>query len=317
MFHGLRSRSRSRCKLGHQQQVATPRPSTESRDSSSSVSSSQSTHSRSSVSSYKSAESAPPVPPLPSEYQRGHARTDSHPSIALFPFLANLPRFSALPGEDIDLWLHAIDTIAQHVGAPHDAPVPLIPLLLRGDAFKRFVRMHHETRGRLTSWDAWKEHLRVEFRSANYLASKREELAKRMWRSSETLAFYFDQRRKLQIVALPDATEDELVEDMLSGIPLRQRRLVVDTIPHAQRLEPTLAVLRRAMVDCEVEMRGRNTLRGDRLEITRRMHSTSPGPHSPIVTAPPSSFPQNFPATPAPSPGRGRMPPPPTISVSG
>ncbi|KAH7104717.1 hypothetical protein BKA62DRAFT_593934, partial [Auriculariales sp. MPI-PUGE-AT-0066] len=187
-------------------------------------------------------------------------------AIALFPFLANLPRFSALPDEDIDLWLTAVEAVANHLGAAPDAPVPLIPLLLRGNAFKRFVKIHNNTRGRLISWEDWKNHLRDEFRPPNYLVERREELAGRVWRTTETLGSYFDQRRTLQLVALPDATEEELVDDLLSGVPSHHRRLITEAIPHAQRANPSLVILRRAMVECEVNQRGRNTLRSNRLD---------------------------------------------------
>ena len=300
-FHGLRSRSKSRYKqlqdaLTGTLQLATPRPSSDSRASASTLSvnsidtsSSGSDSRRSRTSStYGTAQGIPPVPPIPDAFQN---RKEA--AVALFPFMANLPRFSALPDEDIDLWLAAVEAIANHVGAPPDAPVPLIPLLLRGAAFRRFVKIHNDTRGRLTTWIDWRAHLLLEFRAPNYLADRREELANRSWRTSETLAAYFDQRRTLQMVALPEATEEELVEDMLSGVPIHQRRHVVDAIPHTQRMQPSLAILRRAMVDCEVNQRGRDTLRSDRLGVVhehRRLHSQSPtGRHSLPAQAPQSS----------------------------
>ncbi|EJD44687.1 hypothetical protein AURDEDRAFT_184962 [Auricularia subglabra TFB-10046 SS5] len=322
-LHGFRSRSRLRC---------SSRPSTASSDDSIPP---------------PTPSPVPPVPPLPADaahLQAKHAsaaasresvvtaqsqHSHSHPSLALYPFLANLSRFSGAPGEDIDMWLAGVDAVATHVGAPPDAPVPLIPLLLRGDAFKRFVRVHHDTRGRLTSWEDWKDHLRTEFRGANYLKGKRDELAARSWRTTETLAHYFDARRELQMVVLPQADEDELVQDMLAGVPLRQRRLVTDAIPFAQREEPSLAALRRAMVDCEVEMRGRDRLRNDRLDPTsssddarrsyghRTSKSLGQAPSSGSVPVP-VPIPVKWPVAPS-APLSPPLTPrtPPTITVSG
>ncbi|EJD44735.1 hypothetical protein AURDEDRAFT_125058 [Auricularia subglabra TFB-10046 SS5] len=303
-LQAFRSRSRSQCSSSSKTQ-ARSRPSTDSHDSSSSAV------------SYKLTSTLADEPPVPKL-----AQPAPHPALALYPFLANLPQFSGAPGEDIDLWIIGVDAVARHVGTPPDAPVPLIPILLRADAFRRFVRVHHATRGRLTSWADWKDHLRAEFRTPGYLKAKRAELAARARRPGEPLAHYFDARRELQMVVLPDASEDELVQDMLAGVPLRQRRLVVDTIPAAQRDDPTLVALRRAMVDCEVEMRGRDRLRGDRLDVeARRVQSHSP--RSSTSSTPPSAFdkrmvfasaPLSPPLTP---PARGDMPPPPTITVSG
>ncbi|EJD38652.1 hypothetical protein AURDEDRAFT_172282 [Auricularia subglabra TFB-10046 SS5] len=154
------------------------------------------------------------------------------PTGQVYPKVRDLPKFSARKGEDVDVWIAKLTAIYQQMRVPFDHLLSNLPMLLTGEARDWITTLAPETRAAYLTWDQWSDAMRMEFREANYLAKKGQELRQCVWKT-----------------VMPSASQEDCIQDLLSGLPAEfHPHLKSGMVAEGAR---TLTTFRRVLIDLE------------------------------------------------------------------
>ncbi|EJD38122.1 hypothetical protein AURDEDRAFT_172880 [Auricularia subglabra TFB-10046 SS5] len=231
---------------------------------------------------------APPPPP-PSGPALGAPRPDDPargsqglgwstgsqgPTGQVYPKVRDLPKFSAKKGEDVDVWIAKLTAIYQQMRVPFDHLLANLPMLLAGEARDWITTLAPETRATYLTWDQWSDVMRMEFREANYIAKKGQELRQCVWKQGESFSNYFYARTRLQRVVMPSASQEDCIQDLLSGLPAEfHPHLKSGMVAEGAR---TLTTFRRVLIDLEPSLNKKPTYPPRERFEPRRNSSSAP-----------------------------------------
>lgn len=163
-----------------------------------------------------------------------------------------MPKFKAQVGGDVDLWIIQVSAIYSQAGCSDDDLLQSLPSLFKGKAAKWFATLTKEERDAMPTWDHWEKALRRAHRAANFDHNARTRCYERRLGNNEFFADYYQDTRFLQRYAFAEeSTYQELIADMMSGIPPKFH----PTLKCLLRPWDQLEELRRYLIDCEQGLR--------------------------------------------------------------
>ncbi|KIR39933.1 hypothetical protein I313_03852 [Cryptococcus deuterogattii Ram5] len=199
---------------------------------------------------------SPPIPPIPhipsisptplphsSRFQQRstHTPPSSQPTRLK---ASELPKFHGRDDDDIVDWVQKISSIKRGSGATRDGGVeeyaawtgvweagnnrcsttdsdilPLLPSVLRGNAFNYYSRLSEQEHATLNTWASWAKELQHRFLPPNRLHDLKDKCIHGFLGHNEKFSNYFEDKIYLQQFLFPTNTEDSLlIRDILGGI---------------------------------------------------------------------------------------------------
>lgn len=168
---------------------------------------------------------------------------------------SDFPNFYGKENEDIDEWIEKVSAIFEYSGNTDAALLQLLPSLFKANALTWFTSLGRTMRLSLQTWDQWQHTLKEVFEGPDYLESMRRKCLYRSLRVEESFADYYQDKVRLQRFIFPEGTTHrELIKDIITGLPLHMKPLILANITP----NTTLFDFRRVLIELEPALRNRN-----------------------------------------------------------
>jgi hypothetical protein len=165
---------------------------------------------------------------------------------------SDLPKYSGLDTEDIEVWIERLSAIFEANRVTDAEITGHISVTLKDNASLWYTKLGSDVRSSLSTWAAWKRVLRQRFQKANYATDKKREWKKRELKSDEKMSAYFDDKVYLQTFVFDSATSDrERIEDLMDGLP----KYMVPVLKGSLLPGTDLLEFRRILLDYEDGLR--------------------------------------------------------------
>jgi hypothetical protein len=165
---------------------------------------------------------------------------------------SDLPKYSGLDTEDIEVWIERLSAIFEANRVTDAEIIGHISVTLKDNASLWYTKLGSDVRSSLSTWADWKKVLRQRFQKANYATDKKREWKKRELKHDEKMSAYFDDKVYLQTFVFDSATSDrERIEDLMDGLP----KYMVPVLKGSLLTGTDLLEFRRILLDYEDGLR--------------------------------------------------------------
>lgn len=202
----------------------------------------------------------------------------------------DFPTFKGHDGEDVDAWIEKVTAILDYSGAPDAAFLQLLPSILKDNALSTFISFGQEHRANLRTWEEWQHALREAHQLPDYEESMRRKCLYRTLRFNEHFVDYYQDKIRLQRYVYPEGTPHrDLIKDIISGLPIHMKPLVMANTGPAT----SLYEFRRILIELEPALRNkpqrdgrpRNNQDDPRPSNNFRERPPTPAPRQPMPSS--------------------------------